>query len=113
MTAHDLLSQLRAKGVDIKTSGHDRLVIDAPRGTVTQELRTALSANKAALIQLLKDEETSAQSAVDLNHTPVPEAALPPLPVSPARPEPQRMMLQAEPFSQPAALPAIPKVPVA
>ena len=43
MTAHDLLSELRAKGVDIKTSGDDRLVIDAPRGTVTDDLRTALS----------------------------------------------------------------------
>ena len=49
MTAHDLLSQLRANGVDIKTSGDDRLVIDAPRGTVTDDLRTALSANKTAL----------------------------------------------------------------
>jgi len=57
MTAHDLLSQLRAKGVDIKISGDDRLVIDAPRGTVTEDLRTALSANKTALIEILKDEE--------------------------------------------------------
>jgi len=39
MTAHELLSQLRARGVEVKTSGDDRLVIDAPRGTVNEELR--------------------------------------------------------------------------
>ena len=47
MTAHDLLLQLREKGVEIKTSGDDRLVIDAPKGTITEELRSALSAHKA------------------------------------------------------------------
>src|SRR5689334_19142983 len=85
MTAHDLLSQLRAKGVDIKTSGDDRLVIDAPRGTVTDELRTALSVNKVALIQLLKDEEAGAPSAAATNNTAVPAAA-PPAPAPPAPP---------------------------
>lgn len=77
MTAHDLLSQLRAKGVDIKTSGDDRLVIDAPRGTVNDELRTALSANKAALIKILKDEAASAHVAVETIAAPAPEVALP------------------------------------
>ena len=59
MTAHDLLSQLREKGVEVKTSGDDRLVIDAPKGTVTEELRTALSAHKAELLQILKAEQTA------------------------------------------------------
>src|SRR5438132_246336 len=39
MTAHDLLSQLSEKGVEVKTSGDDRLVIDAPKGTITEALR--------------------------------------------------------------------------
>ena len=43
MTAHDLLLQLRAKGVEVRTSGDDRLVIDAPKGTITEDLRSALA----------------------------------------------------------------------
>ena len=66
MTAHELLSQLRAKGVELKTSGDDRLIIDAPKGTITEELRNALSANKADLIHILKTEqEQNQQSAAD------------------------------------------------
>ena len=62
MTAHELLSQLRARGVQVKTSGDDRLVIDAPRGTVNEELRAALAANKAELLQILKNESTEAEA---------------------------------------------------
>jgi hypothetical protein len=70
MTAHELLSQLRAKGVELKTSGGDRLIIDAPKGTITQELRDALAAYKADLLQILKSEqeqnqEPTADSRVD------------------------------------------------
>src|SRR6185369_5055774 len=81
MTAQDLLSQLRAKGVDITISGDDRLVIDAPRGTVTEDLRTALSANKAALIGILKEESTA--PADEIKTRPVIE------PVVPSTPPPQ------------------------
>ena len=35
MTAHELLTELRSKGVEIKASSEDRLVIDAPKGTIT------------------------------------------------------------------------------
>ncbi len=63
MTAHDLLSQLREKGVEVKTSGDDRLVIDAPRGTITEELRTALSAHKAGLLQILNAEKNATAPA--------------------------------------------------
>ncbi len=64
MTAHDLLAQLREKGVEVKTSGDDRLVIDAPRGTITEELRSALSAHKAELLQILKAEQVGNEPAV-------------------------------------------------
>ena len=60
MTAHELLSQLRAKSVELKTFGGDRLVIDAPKGTVTEELRAALSSHKAELLQILNAEATEA-----------------------------------------------------
>src|SRR5882762_5998005 len=63
MTAHDLLAQLRQKGVEVKTSGDDRLVIDAPKGTVTEELRSALSANKAELLRILKAEQPANANA--------------------------------------------------
>jgi hypothetical protein len=62
MTAHELLSQLRQKGVEVKTSGDDRLVIDAPRGTITEELRSALSAHKAELLQILNAELIASES---------------------------------------------------
>jgi hypothetical protein len=67
MTAHELLSQLRAKGVELKTSGGDRLVIDAPKGTVTEELRSALSAHKAELLQILKAEENAPAAAPEIS----------------------------------------------
>src|SRR6266403_566087 len=58
MTAQELLSQLREKGVEVRTSGDDRLVIDAPKGTITEDLRSALSAHKTELLQILKAEQT-------------------------------------------------------
>jgi len=63
MTAHELLSQLRAKGVELKTSGDDRLIIDAPKGTITEELRNALSAHKADLLQILKTEQAQSRQS--------------------------------------------------
>src|SRR2546430_17010925 len=57
MTAHELLTELRTKGVEIKASSEDRLVIDAPKGTITEELRAALSGSKADLLTILKAEQ--------------------------------------------------------
>jgi hypothetical protein len=72
MTAHDLLSQLREKGVEVKTSGDDRLVIDAPKGTITEDLRSALSAHKAELLQILKAEQIGNGSSVAVSEAPEP-----------------------------------------
>lgn len=52
MSARELLVQLREKGVEVKAQG-DRLVIDAPKGLITRDLREALSANKAEILQIL------------------------------------------------------------
>src|SRR2546423_4692510 len=86
MTAHELLSELRAKGVEVKTSGDDRLVIDAPRGTITEELRTSLSANKAALLKLLKDEQAAAETSATetIAAPPSPNSIEAPKPAAPA-----------------------------
>src|SRR5438034_6607616 len=70
MTAHDLLSQLREKGVEVKTSGADRLVIDAPKGTITEDLRNALAAHKADLLQILKAEGISKVSGAQVPESP-------------------------------------------
>ncbi len=64
MTAQDLLSQLREKGVVLKTSDGDRLVIDAPKGTITDELRDALKAHKSELLQILKSENAPKPPAI-------------------------------------------------
>src|SRR5437588_3819440 len=61
MTARNLLSLLRGKGVEIKSSGTGRLVIDAPKGTITSELREALASNKAELLRILQAEQLTEQ----------------------------------------------------
>src|SRR5258706_6210612 len=107
MTARDLLLQLRAKGVEVKTSGNDRLVIDAPKGIINEDLRSALSANKAELLRMLKAEEAGpADAAVSKATEPLPGApqvattAAKPLPcapqvISPAAEEPVSTAPQA------------------
>jgi hypothetical protein len=64
MSAQELLTQLRAIGVEINASGDDRLVIDAPKGSITPELRAALGEHKAELLQILKTPAAPAQPAV-------------------------------------------------
>src|SRR5258706_12844271 len=87
MTAHDLLLQLRARGVEVKTSGDDRLVIDAPKGTVTEELRSALSIHKAEILQILKREQAGpAESAVSAAPAPAPVASVVTTPAAKAAP---------------------------
>lgn len=88
MTAHELLSQLRAKGVELKTSGDDRLIIDAPKGTITQELRNALAANKADLLRILNTEHEQNQQPAA-----APTVASPPL--TPVRAEVPRAQAAA------------------
>ncbi len=103
MTAHELLSQLRAKGVELKTSGGDRLVIDAPKGTVTAELRAALSGHKAELLQILNAEanEGVAPAAV-VEPAPVVAEVAPPInePITGVRAARSQPALSSPYFSQ-------------
>src|SRR5260370_7785558 len=100
MTAHELLGQLREKGVEVKTSGEDRLVIDAPRGTITDELRSALAAHKAELLQVLKAEQAESEPVVvDSEIVPSPLSA-PPISTHPpptASPPPENLLVPATP----------------
>src|SRR5881409_1011096 len=63
MTAGNLLTLLREQGVEIRTSGDNRLVIDAPKGTITPQLREELAANKADLLRILHSEQLAHPSA--------------------------------------------------
>jgi hypothetical protein len=53
MTATDLLAELRAQGVLLSVDG-DRLVYDAPTGTMTPALLAMLRETKAGLVALLQ-----------------------------------------------------------
>jgi len=86
MTAHELLSQLRAKGVQVSASGDGRLVIDAPKGTITEDLRSSLGAHKAELLEMLKTQNVvESLPAKVLVAEPPPVAAVPQAP-APAAP---------------------------
>lgn len=50
MTPDELLDTLRERGVILGLNG-DRLVVDAPVGTLNDELRTELRRHKSALVQ--------------------------------------------------------------
>ena len=53
MSASQLLATLTASGVTVEAVD-DRLRIDAPQGTLTPELRSALVEQKPALLELLR-----------------------------------------------------------
>jgi len=56
MNASTLLADLCRRGIRLSVSG-ERLSVDAPKGAVTSDLRTALVEHKAALIQLLSADD--------------------------------------------------------
>ena len=55
MNAGLLLADLLARGVRLVATG-DRLIVDAPKGVVTDELRQLLTAHKLELLALLEDD---------------------------------------------------------
>jgi hypothetical protein len=56
MNAATLLSDLRGRGIRLSVSG-ERLSVDAPKGSVTPDLRNMLKEHKADLIRLLGEDE--------------------------------------------------------
>src|SRR5215510_3765263 len=101
MTPRELLVQLREKGVELKSNG-DRLVIDAPKGAITPDMRDALAANKAELLKILNTPP------------PIEKPAAPPIErPAPPKPEPRSSVTEqpvAPPRSQTVA-PAAPPAP--
>src|SRR5260370_14112898 len=85
MTASELLSQLRENGVEVKTSGQDRLVIDAPKGSIASELRNALTVHKVELLQILKEEQNVAPAEAAAPDVSVSAPEVPPTPPAPAK----------------------------
>src|SRR2546430_6512630 len=103
MTAHELLSQLRARGVQVKTSGDNRLVIDAPRGTVNEEMRSALAANKAELLQILGHENLQTKApaiAETVSAQPKSSTPVAPPPATPSHADDQIAASTAEEIRQ-------------
>lgn len=90
MTAHELLSELRAKGVEVSSSGDGRLVIDAPKGTITEDLRSSLGAHKAELLTILEKQNVveSAPARDLVPQMPPVAAVIPKLPAPPPPPPP-------------------------
>jgi len=65
MTVQSLLSQLRERGIQLKISGPDRLIVDAPKGALTPELRNELSLQKAEILKTLQEEELRTEDRTD------------------------------------------------
>src|SRR5688500_18565815 len=66
MTAYNLLSELRQAGVVVKASGNDRLVVDAPKGALTPDLRAALAEHKKELLAILTITDQTSQLEMEL-----------------------------------------------
>lgn len=62
MTAQTLLSELRDLGVELNVE-EDRITVDAPAGTITDDLRAALVDNKPRLLKLLAREQRRLEAA--------------------------------------------------
>jgi len=55
LTARELLSDLRRRGVTLRTDG-DRISVDAPAGVIDGRLRELVAENKPAIVKLLQWE---------------------------------------------------------
>jgi hypothetical protein len=62
MSVGALLGDLRRRDVTLEADG-DRLHVDAPAGTITDELRAALVENKGHLLHLLAEERRNVEEA--------------------------------------------------
>src|SRR3954452_14770165 len=56
MNASALLADLRRRGIQLSVAG-ERLSVDAPKGSVTPDLRNELTEHKSDLIRLLTEDD--------------------------------------------------------
>ena len=61
MNAVELLDELGSRGITVTADG-DRLKVDAPKGTLTDDLRAELKRHKTALLALLVVPPASTES---------------------------------------------------
>ena len=102
MTAYNLLSELRQAGVVVKASGTDRLVVDAPKGALTPDLRTALATHKKELLAILMVTEEKPAPEVGLAHEPPMSETRSVAPYEATRPDPISVL---SPIQSPAPTP--------
>ena len=62
MNTHALLEDLRSQDVHLRVDG-GRLMVDAPVGTITDEIRTTLAEHKSKLVKLLEWEKQRLKEA--------------------------------------------------
>ena len=82
MNTAELISTLRESGVSLETSG-DRLIVDAPKGAVTPELKEALSMHKSEILAILHMAENEIAWRVEVMLPQIPNVG--PLPFLVAR----------------------------
>jgi hypothetical protein len=88
MTAQELLLQLREMGVKLKTANGQRLAIDAPKGSITPELREQLTARKGELLHILQNEEQAVEAQVSAPDEPGQSSMLSAEALPPSQPVP-------------------------
>jgi TubC N-terminal docking domain len=79
MTAPEILTTLRQRGASVRVGGSD-LVVEAPKGAFTPQLRQAVAAHKGDLLRLLQgpalDADAGELAAVKLRNTLIGDAWL-------------------------------------
>ena len=81
MNLHLLIDSLAERGIKLSIEG-DALIVDAPEGTLTSEVRDALTAQKAELVALLH-QHRDRQPVNDLPAiVPAPESRYEPFPLT-------------------------------
>jgi amino acid adenylation domain-containing protein len=81
MDLHSLLTNLSNKGIKLSANG-DSLLVDAPKGVMTRELRDSLTEHKAEILLMLRQYDSGTSSAVLPTIVPAPEQRYEPFPLT-------------------------------
>jgi amino acid adenylation domain-containing protein len=81
MDLHSLLTNLSNKGIKLSVNG-DSLLVDAPKGVMTQQLRDSLAEHKAEILLMLRQYDAGTSSAVLPTIVPAPEQRYEPFPLT-------------------------------
>ncbi|MEM7336203.1 MAG: condensation domain-containing protein [Chloroflexota bacterium] len=82
MSTFEFLVELKSKGIDISLNG-EKLKLNAPKGTLTPDLKEELMARKAEIVQFLQRAEQVGDQAEVIKIEPVDRTGI--LPLSPAQ----------------------------